>query len=132
MEEMSPDGDGRISPRDFGWWLSEEGTANGFPTCTAEGFACDSPGETTTITEASPPDVYQCDSSVRAGLWGDHLEGRHVVIQARELLRLDCFNVNDLLEILAEVAVMVSFCIQRPSKRAVVVISARHHHRVRT
>lgn len=109
MEEMSPDGEGRISPRDFGWWLSDEGIANSFRTSTAEGFACDSPRETTAIAEDSQTDVNQGDRSVHAGLWGNELEGQGLVaIQARKLLRLDCFNVNDLLEILAEVAVMVS------------------------
>jgi len=109
MEEMNPDGEGRLSPRDFGWWLADEGTANVFPKSTAEGFACDSAGETPTVAENSQADASQGDRSVRKGLWGDQLEGQgHVAIRARKLLRLDCFNVNDLLEILAEVADMVS------------------------
>lgn len=114
MEEMSPNGDGRISPRDFGWWLSDEGNSTGshIIRSTAEGFGCDSPGDDDTDVEEEA----QADGkgqreggSVHAGLWGDQLEGQgHVVMRARKLLCLDCFDVNDLLEILAEAEVMVS------------------------
>jgi len=76
MEEMNPDGEGRLSPRDFGWWLADEGTANVFPKSTAEGFACDSAGETPTVAENSQADASQGDRSVRKGLWGDQLEGQ--------------------------------------------------------
>lgn len=112
MEEMSPNGDGRISPRDFGWWLSEEGSSKDILRSTAEGFACDSPGDDTDADEKAQADgnVQGEGGSVHAGLWGDQLEGQgHVVMRARKLLCLDCFNVNDLLEILAEAEVMVSF-----------------------
>lgn len=111
MEEVKPNGDGRISPRNFGWWLSDEGNPNGVRQAAAAGFACDSSGvETVGEDDAQPEgDVRQHDGNVRAGLWGDQLEGQgHIVMRARKLLCLDCFNVNDLMEILAEVAAMVS------------------------
>lgn len=111
LEEVEPSGDGRISQTKFGWWLSDEDNLNGVMRATAASFACgssrvDSVGE----DDAQPDeDVLQHDGNVCAGLWGDQLEGQgHIVMRARRLLCLDCFNVNDLLEILAEVAVMVS------------------------
>lgn len=111
MEEMSPNGDGRISPRDFGWWLSDEGSSSGLIRSTAEGFGCDSPGGDTDVEEEAQADgeIQREEGNVHAELWGDQLEGQgHVVMRARKLLCLDCFNVNDLLEILAEAEVMVS------------------------
>ena len=110
MEEMSPNGDGRISPRDFGWWLSDEGNSNDVMRPTAEGFGCDSPRDYMGVEKAQTDGIVQREGgSVHAGLWGDQLEGQgHVVMRARKLLCLDCFNVNDLLEILAEAEVMVS------------------------
>lgn len=110
MEEMSPNGDGRISPRDFGWWLSDEGNASDIIRPTAEGFGCDSQGDDTDVEEAQADgNVQREGGSVHTGLWGDQLEGQgHVVMRARKLLCLDCFNVNDLVEILAEAEVMVS------------------------
>lgn len=111
MEEVEPNGDGRISPTNFGWWLSDEGNPNGVGRATAAGFACDSSRIDSVGEDDAQPDedVMQHDKKVRAGLWGDQLEGQgHIVMRARKLLRLDCFNVNDLLEILAEVAIMVS------------------------
>ena len=133
MEEMSPNGEGRISPRDFGWWLSDEGSANGFTRAAAEGFACDSPGHDATVAEDILSDANQGDRSVRAGLWGDQLEGQsHVAIRARKLLRLDCFNVNDLLEILAEVAVMVSMVRVSPPRRPFIAVCSRHPNQNKT
>lgn len=111
MEEMSRNGDGRISPRDFGWWLSDEGNPSGIIGSTAEWFECNSPGDDTDVEGEAQANgkVQQERGSVRTGLWGDQLEGQgHVVMRARKLLCLDCFNVNDLLEILAEAEVMVS------------------------
>lgn len=111
MEEVEPNGDGRISPTNFGWWLSDEGNPNGVRRTTAAGFAChssrvDSVGEGSTQPDE---DVTQHDGNARAGFRGDQLEGQgHIVMRARKLLCLDCFSVNDLLEILAEVAIMVS------------------------
>lgn len=111
MEEMSPNGDGRISPRHFGCWLSDEGSSSDIIRSTAEGFGCDSPGTDTAVDEVAQADgnVEREGESVNPGVWGDQLEGQgHVVMRARKLLCLDCFNVNDLLEILAEAEVMVS------------------------
>lgn len=111
MEEMSPNGDGRISPRDFGWWLSDEGSSSHIIRPTAEGFQCDSPEDATDSEEEAQADGkdQREGGSAHVGLWGDQLEGQgHVVMRARKLLCLDCFNVKDLLEILAEAEVMVS------------------------
>ena len=111
MEKMSPNGDGRISPRDFGWWLSDEGNSSDVIRSAAEGFGCDSPGDDTDSEEEAQANrkVQREGENVHTGLWGDQLEGQgHVVVRARKLLCLDCFNVNDLLEILAEAEVMVS------------------------
>ncbi|CAM9311953.1 unnamed protein product, partial [Hapterophycus canaliculatus] len=102
MQDVSPNGDGRISPRDFGWWL--------FNGVGAEGFAhdparLDSPGNTRAGDEnaQSHGDVAQSRISAgqanTPGLWGD------MVAHARKLLCLDCFDVNGLTEMLAEVAI---------------------------
>eukprot|EP00903_Cladosiphon_okamuranus_P015661 g14463.t1 len=108
IEEMSPNGVGRISPRDFGWWLSDEGSTGNIIRPTAEGFGSHSPGDNVEETQADGK-VQREGGSVQTGLWVDQLEGQgHMVMRARKLLCLDCFNVNDLLEILAEAEVMGS------------------------
>lgn len=111
LEEVEPNGDGRISQTKFGWWLSDEGNLSGVKRATAASFTCDSSRVDSVSEDNAQPDEddMQHDGNVHAGLWGDQLEGQgHIVMRARKLLCLDCFNVNDLLEILAEVAVMVS------------------------
>eukprot|EP00752_Nemacystus_decipiens_P007742 g6921.t1 len=111
IEEMSANGDGRISPRDFGWWLSDEGNSSNIMRSTAEGFGCNAPGDDTDVEEEAQGhgEVQREEGNVHAGLWGDQLDGQgHVVMRARKLLCLDCFNVNDLVEILAESEVMGS------------------------
>ncbi|CAM9990495.1 unnamed protein product [Scytosiphon promiscuus] len=101
LQEVSPNGDGRISPRDFGWWL--------FRGVSAEGFAhdparLDSPGsERTGDGDARPhgQDAQNGRSGGQTktlGLWGD------MVARARQLLCLDRFDMEGLMDMLGEVA----------------------------
>ncbi|CAM9385209.1 unnamed protein product [Ectocarpus sp. 4 AP-2014] len=108
MEEALRNGDGRISPRDFSGWLSDDGNPHG-----AEGFARDAePLEPPGIGKAGEDDARPDeDVAVRGdtevGHAGDAGLSRkqHVVMRARKLLCLDCFNVMELMEIVAEVTV---------------------------
>ncbi|CAM9111919.1 unnamed protein product [Ectocarpus fasciculatus] len=108
MEGALRKGDGRISPRDFSGWLSDAGSPHG-----AEGFARDAeplepPGNGKVAEDDARPDE---DVELRGDREVGHADGagllgkQHVVVRARKLLCLDCFNVMELMEILAEVTV---------------------------
>lgn len=111
MAEVLRNGDGRISPRDFSGWLSDHGNPHG-----AEGFARDAePLEPSGIEKAGEDDARPDeDVALRGDREVGHADGaglsakQHVVMRARKLLCLDCFNVMELMEILAEVTVTVS------------------------
>lgn len=111
MEEALRNGDGRISPRDFTGWLSDDGNTHG-----AEGFALDAePLAPPRIGKAGEDDArLDEDVEVRGDREVGHADSaglsgkQHVVMRARKLLCLDCFNVMELMEILAEVTVAVS------------------------
>lgn len=112
MQEVSPNGDGRISPRDFGWWLFRGVSAEGFSHDPAR---LDSPGSDTAGDGNAQPhgdDAQRGRSAGQAntsGLWGD------MVGRARQLLCLDCFDVKGLMEMLAEVAIAVSLVRMAPA-----------------
>ncbi|CAB1112380.1 unnamed protein product [Ectocarpus sp. CCAP 1310/34] len=108
MEEALRNGDGRISPRAFSGWLSDDGDPHG-----AEGFARDAePLEPPGIGKAGEDDARPDeDVALRGDREVGHADGeglsgkQHVVMRARKLLCLDCFNVTELMEIVAEVTV---------------------------
>lgn len=112
MQEVSPNGDGRISPRDFGWWLFRGVSAEGFA---HEPARLDSPRSESAGDDDPLPrgDVAQrgkrAGQANTPGLWGD------MVARARQLLCLDCFDVNGLMEMLAEVAIGVSLVRKAPT-----------------
>lgn len=100
MEDVDRDEDDRISPHEFGSWFSTAGV----PKFGAE--VSPEPSELGMASPAtSPGKVEQADG---AKLWRDQVNDHsHSMMRARKLLCLDCFNVDDLMEMFAEVAVMV-------------------------
>lgn len=100
MEEVARDEDGRISPHEFGSWFSTAGVLKGG----AEGI----PGRSEPGLASPAPSSGKVEQAESANLWWDQVNGHsHSMMRARKLLCLDCFNVNDLMEMFAEVAVMV-------------------------
>lgn len=94
MEETGTNHNGRVTWRTFESWF-----------CTAGG-----PNELGAGNEEHTR--LSQDHPMRAenvAVWSDQFTGlNHKMLQARNLLCMDCFNMDDLMEIFAEVTMMVS------------------------
>lgn len=113
LETVDLGEDGRISPDDFGSWFANGAnpTGRGGPDEKRLGLGLSTlvrpdvehPGEGTQLSG-------DMEHSRAPALWGDQLKRHgHSMMRARKLLCLDCFNITDLMEMLAEVEVAVSF-----------------------
>lgn len=105
LEEVGPDEGGRISPEDFGLWFSDESTSIGVGATSKKQNGFDPANVPLAADRSGPDEMGQPGASVS---WDSLLGGYvHSMMHARKLLCLDFFNVNDLIEMFAEVDVMV-------------------------
>lgn len=106
IEEMGSGTNSRISPNVFGAWFSRAGLSNDIGGTNGSRSDRDSSSLIEQDDGQPDSDVEQLDA---AQLWRDQVKGHgDRMKRARTLLCLDCFDVDDLMEMLAEVAVMVS------------------------
>lgn len=113
VEAVDPDEYDRISLEDFESWLTDGGNPRGIGLTDGKPFGLG-------LAPLARPDEEQPDGDTQhlrgfaeqpyaPALWGIQLKRHgHSMMRARKLLCLDCFNINDLMEMLAEVEVEVS------------------------
>lgn len=113
VEAVDPDEYDRISQEDFGSWLGNGGSPRGSGVADEKRFGLGLSTLARLDVEGSDGDSQQLRGHVEQprapALWGIQLKRHgHSMMRARKLLCLDCFNINDLMEMFAEVEVEVS------------------------
>lgn len=107
MQEVGSEEENRICPKDFRSWFSRADVSSGVG---AANEGRPGPRSASSARPVSPPPTGDVEEPSGASMWRDIVE-RHgdSMMRARKLLCLDCFKVDDLMEMFAEVAVMVSY-----------------------
>lgn len=113
LEAVDPVEYAPISPQDFGSWFTDGGSPRGRGVAGGKRLGLGLATLAREDVEHPSGDTEELIGYVEQprppALWGVQLKRHgHSMTHARKLLCLDCFNINDLMEMLAEVEVEVS------------------------